>query len=164
MRRPLRTLLLLGLVLALGTGGALASNGPHGNVRAKARTAPGQLQLSGTGAITLNGQLTAFGVIPEDGGSLSVQDQRGDATVTLNGARQSLRGRRLNLKRAQGSFYIQGSKVSARVQGNNISLSAAGRGQALVAGIGNFILNGGDSQQWPPGYGVIDLLPPARPA
>jgi hypothetical protein len=149
--------LVLVLTLGLFASGALAARVPS-----KSRLVPGQLELSGTGAVTLTGELTAFGVIPEEGGVLYVQDLRGDATVTLNGARQALKGRRVNLKRAQGSFYIKGSKVNARVQGNNLSLSAAGRGRASVAGIGTFVLNGAEPQDWPPGFAVIELLPPTK--
>jgi len=155
MPRAASYALVLALTLGLFASSALAAKPPS-----KARQhVPGQLELTGTGAVTLTGELTAFGVIPEEGGFLYVQDQKGDATVTVNGARQALRGRRVNLKRAQGSFYIKGSKVSARVQGNNLSLSAAGRGRASVAGIGTFVLNGAEPQDWPPGFAVIELLP-----
>jgi hypothetical protein len=160
MRRALAAVLCVALVLGLGAA-AMAAQSPRN--RSKARPlAPGQLQISGTGAITLNGQFTAFGSIPDENGTLVVQDQRGDATVTLNGVHQQLRGRRLNLRRAQGSFYIKGSRVSARLQGTNLSVSAAGRGQATVAGIGTYVLNGADAQDWPPGFALVDLLPPAR--
>ena len=153
----------IALILALALGVVAADAVGVVKRPAKSRQhASGQLELSGTGAVTLSGEVTAFGVIPEEGGVLYVQDQKGDATVTLNGARQTLRGRRLNLKQAQGAFYIKGTRVNARVQGNNLSLSAAGRGRASVAGIGTFVLNGGDQQNWPPGFAVIDLLPPTK--
>jgi uncharacterized lipoprotein NlpE involved in copper resistance len=159
----MRRMVSIGLVAVLGLVlcATATAAGERESARRTAKQAPGQLELTGTGAVTLNGQLTAFGVIPEAGGSLVVQDQRGDATVTLNGARQPLRSRRLNLRKAQGAFFVKGTKVNVRVQGNNVSLSAAGRGRASVAGIGTFTLNGADSQEWPPGYGIIELLPPA---
>ena len=160
MRRALVAVLCLALVLGLAAA-AMGYQPPRNRSKARPQ-APGQLQLSGTGAITLNGQLTAFGSIPDENGTLVVQDQRGDATVTLNGVRQQLRAHRLNLRRAQGSFFIKGTRVSARLQGTNLNVSAAGRGEATVAGIGTYVLNGAESQDWPPGFAVVDLLPPAR--
>jgi hypothetical protein len=150
---------LVGLVVAVALAlTPVAQAGPgKGKVRRAAAPA-GQLQVSGTGAITLTGQLTAVGVIPS-AGTLTVTDLSGDARLTVNGRPRPLSRGVARVPVATGQFYVKGGRVKVRVSGVGVSLSAAGRGRAALAGVGTYALNGSAPQSWPPNRGVVELLP-----
>jgi hypothetical protein len=115
--------------------------------------------VSGTGAVTLNGQLAAVGVIPSNG-QLVVTDMGGDTKLTLNGRpkRVSPRGT-VKVPAASGQFYVAGKRLKVRVSGVSLTLSAAGRGRVSLAGVGSYALNGAAAQPWPAANGTIELLP-----
>jgi len=140
--------------LALSAAAATSRGG-----RAPATQPSAQIGISGTGAVVLNGQLTAIGTIPGKG-TMSVHDLQGDARVALNGARPK-GGRIINVRRASGALYVKGSRVRVRITGAGLSLSVAGRGKVTLTGVGTYQLNGEEAQPWPEDLGQIDLRPPA---
>jgi hypothetical protein len=157
----MRRLIVLGavLVLVLALAGTALAAKRRGTARPKAAVPAGQLQVSGTGAVTLNGQLAAVGVIPSNG-QLVVTDIGGDTKLTLNGRpkRVSQRGT-VRVPGASGQFYVAGKRLRVRVSGVSLTLSAAGRGRVSLAGVGSYALNGAAAQPWPSANGTIELLP-----
>jgi hypothetical protein len=163
-RRWLHGAAAVAAVLALAAGSASAAVATGIEARpGKGRTQPalpsGQLATSGTGAIIIQGQVTAVGSIQgRAGGQLVVQDLFGDAVVSVNGGRQ--RGRRVNVRNVKGSFYVKGRRVMVRLVAPSMTASIAGRGRVTLNGVGTYDLNGTGEQSWPEGAFQLELLPP----
>ena len=155
-----RSLALLCLALLVALAAAAPALGARDGQR-RERPATGQIEATGTGAVTIRGRVVAFGLIPGRA-SLVVTDFDGDATVRIDGVLKRIPARTgvLRLRRASGRFYIEGSSLRVRIVGAGLVVSAAGRGRANLVGVGDYRLNDGPERDWPGAREPVPLLPP----
>lgn len=111
------------------------------------RVPSAQLQVTGSGAMTVTGRMVVNGSIPSRG-RVTLIDRAGDAKAYLAGTRLEFRRGRLTVRRASGILYVTGSGVSVQVRGVHLSFSVAGNGVARLAGSGRYRLNAGPVRAW----------------
>lgn len=143
MTRALITAILAAVVLSLLAGSAMA----QGQQEPTQRTTSARLEVDGAGTVVLRGRFVVFGVLASRS-RLVVTDRAGDAKLAVNGEPVALRKRKAKRIRAQGRIYIAGRNVVIRAQSKDLTLSVAGRGRALLRGVGVFRLNDGPSFEW----------------
>jgi hypothetical protein len=142
----IRRALALAVAVALVVP-ALAQAAPSREQRGDARVPSAQLQVAGSGAMTVQGRMAVHGTIPSPG-QVIVIDRRGDASAYLAGSRLEFRRGRAIVRRAAGILYVTGSNVSVQVLGIDLSFSVAGNGQARLLGSGVYRLNAGPERNW----------------
>lgn len=143
MTRALITAILAAVALSLFAGNAMA----QGQEEPAPRTTSARLEVDGAGTVALRGRFVVFGVLA--GGSLLVvTDRAGDGKLTVDGEPVALRKRKAKRIRARGRIYITGRNVVIKAQSKDLTLSVAGRGYALLRGVGVFRLNDGPSFEW----------------
>ncbi len=112
------------------------------------RTMSARLEVDGTGTVLLRGRFVVFGVLAKRS-LLVVTDRAGDARLTMDGEPIALRKRKTKrIRRAQGRIYITGRNLVIRARSKDLTLSVAGRGRALLRGVGVLKLNDGPSFEW----------------
>lgn len=111
-----------------------------------------RLQVEGDGLVNLRGTLVAFGLLPE-ATTIWVNDVGGDARFVLDGRQPRLREGRVTRFRGSGRFYLSGSDVRVQLRGDDLSISAAGRGRVRLRGEGEYRLNDAPARSWPGGRG-----------
>jgi hypothetical protein len=148
-----RRALAIGVALMLAVPVLASAAGPNAP-RQDARAPSAQLQVAGSGAMTVQGRMVVHGTIP-DQGQVIVIDRRGDATAYLAGSRLDFKRGRAIVRRAAGILFVTGSKVSVQVLGIDLAFSVAGNGQARLIGSGTYRLNAGPTRNW--GRGTIKV-------
>jgi hypothetical protein len=144
MTRALITAILAAVALALFGGQALAQE----REKPTPRTTSARLEVDGAGNVLLRGRFVVFGALASRS-LLVVTDRAGDGELTIDGEPIALRKRKeKRLRRAQGRVYIAGRNMVVRVRSKDLTLSVAGRGRALLRGVGAFRLNDGPSFEW----------------
>lgn len=151
----IRRALVTAVVLAAVAVPAPAQAAPHAQ-RVDARVPSAQLQVDGSGAMTVIGRMSVNGTIP-DRGQVVIIDRRGDAVAYLAGVPLEFKRKRATVRRASGILYVKGSNVSVQVLGVDLSFAIAGNGQARLLGSGTYRLNSGPERSW--GRGVINVSP-----
>ncbi len=160
-----RFLILAAALVTVPAAPAMAADAPR---QIDQGTSVGTFDASGSGQVTVRGQVTAFGRID---GSLVVRDLAGGAVVKLNGVAQrpkvvltaTGKVRVFTFLRVSKNFYVKGRNVRIALgsrAGRELSISAYGRGQVLrLGGNGTFAVNGGDVQSWLDGVLPIAIRP-----
>lgn len=118
---------------------------------AHART--GHLALNGGGEVRVVGNLLIYGKL-SGRNRIIIVDRRGDAAITINGTRR--KGRKVKNSRVRilrtsvknGRIYVRGRKVTVKVIGPKMDLSAAGTATARLRGTGIYTLNRGSRNTW----------------
>lgn len=156
---PSRPPILLAILALLAAFGLMLAAAPADASRQRLSDGDGaaRFQAAGSGALTLQGRIVAFGLLPQRG-RLVIVDRRGDGYVTFNGRRRLAprsggRPRTVRIPRAEGRFYAAGSKISITLAGPHLSVSAAGRGMVRLRGDGQYAVNEGPLTPWSPGDG-----------
>lgn len=112
------------------------------------RTTSARLEVDGAGNVALRGRFVVFGVLASRS-LLVVTDRAGDAKLTINGEPIALRRRKAKrIRRAQGRVYLTGRNLVINARSKDLTLSVAGRGWALLRGVGVLRLNDGPSFEW----------------
>ncbi|HWH15192.1 MAG TPA: hypothetical protein VNT51_10635 [Miltoncostaeaceae bacterium] len=139
MTRRLPAPALAALVLALAAPPVLAQD------------PAGRLYADGSGAVTLEGDVLAYGVGMGPPVTLRVVDRTGDARVMVAGVLLEPRRTRRTLEyrvRTGERFMVSGGRVSIEVRGDRLSISAAGVGMARLRGRGRYVLNDVTGPRW----------------
>jgi len=126
--------------------------------------ATGQLSAQGSGIVSLQGKLIAYGRILGPG-LIVIRDPRGDAVVRVNGRlrripRSGVLRVSLTSVNPDGSpFFVQdASGLQLRIMAVVLDVAAAGHGRATFDGDGNYSVNGSaSSQSWSDAGGPLDL-------
>jgi hypothetical protein len=157
------------LAAALFVTSALGSLGLPATAEAASSSA--RVQATGTGTIVVQGQLVVFGLVTGTS-RITVVDRRGDGHVTMNGRTRmrSLKGqrrkkRRILIRKAEGRFYVRGSRISVVVRSPSLNVAIAGKGKLRMKGVGRYTLNGSRARNWsrdPRRWRVVRLRPPKR--
>ena len=142
VRRPYLLAFLVAGLLAVGPPTVAAEHDESGRCEA-----------AGRGKVVLQGHVVAFG-LARGRSRIVVVDRRGDATLSVDGRTrmQSLdrpkRWRKVVIPRAEGRFYVRGSRVSVVVQSRRLSVAIAGTGRLRMKGQGRYSLNGAAARNW----------------
>jgi hypothetical protein len=149
----------LGLAFAAQASAAVAPVSPVSLVRPKppqpdvTAAAAGQLAAQGSGIVSLQGRLIAYGRILGPG-LIVVRDPGGDAVVRVNGRLRRIPRSgvlRIALASVEGDgspfFVHDASGVQVRIMGVVLDVAAAGHGRAVLDGDGNFSVNGSTTRQ-----------------
>lgn len=155
----------VGLLLALAIMAAWASLADaQSSVETQGERVPSaQLEVTGSGRVTLEGRLAATGSLSPRS-TVVITDRKGDATAFVSGRALPFRTaitsrvRTARLNRAAGILYVNGSNVQVRVVSNELTFSVAGVGRARLQGRGDYRLNGSTTRTWPRTW--ITLAPP----
>jgi hypothetical protein len=107
-----------------------------------------RLQVDGDGTVRLTGRLVTFGLLPRRS-TIWVVDRAGDARFVFDGRQPRVGAERATRVRGSGRFYLSGSNVLLRVRGEDVSISAAGRGRLQLRGDGVYKLNDSPAMSWP---------------
>jgi hypothetical protein len=127
-------------------------------------TAAGQLAAQGSGIVSLQGKLIAYGRILGPG-LIVIRDPGGDAVVRVNGRlRRIPRSGVLRVSLASASadgspFFIHDpSGLQLRIMAVVLDVAAAGHGRATLDGDGNYSVNGSQTtQSWSEAQAPLDL-------
>lgn len=126
-----------------------------------------RLQVEGDGLVHLRGSLVAFGLLPRPA-TIWVNDAGGDGRFVLDGRQRRLRDGRITRFRGTGRFYLSGADVRMQIRGDDLSISAAGRGRLRLRGDGEYRLNDAPTEPWPARAGrtppVAIVAPPSPEA
>jgi hypothetical protein len=149
------------IVVPAATGPARADTQP---------TAAGQLAAQGSGIVSLQGKLIAYGRILGPG-LIVIRDPGGDAVVRVNGRlrripRNGVLRVSLASASAEGSpFFIHDSSgLQLRIMAVVLDVAAAGHGRATLDGDGNYSVNGSQTtQSWAEAQAPLDLEAVATP-
>lgn len=125
-------------------------------------------KIRGQGAITIQGQgKAAFigqidqwqGTVDQGGqGVAIIIDQGGDAVINTQGQGQkTVLGENKTKYQGLGQLSVEGTKVVLIVQGNNLQITATGKGTVLLKGEGSFQIEGQKEQSITPGNVEIKL-------
>ncbi len=103
----------------------------------------GTLIAEGDGTAVLSGNLTIN--ISATNARLVIKDLAGDANVSIEGEYTEVNGdddgdnnRALVYHNLTGTVHISGSRLTVMVHGDDISLTAEGKGSAILSGIGTY--------------------------
>jgi hypothetical protein len=184
--RAIRLLMGAALAAALGAAPAMSAIGPvavpgppiglpvaaaaPGRADPPPPAAAGQLAAQGSGIVSLQGKLIAYGRILGPG-LIVVRDPGGDAIVRVNGRlRRIPRSGVLRVSLASASadgspFFIHDpSGLQLRIMAVVLDVAAAGHGRATLDGDGNFSVNGSQTTQtWAEAQVPLDLEADATP-
>ncbi|MEW6583553.1 MAG: hypothetical protein AB1416_12425, partial [Actinomycetota bacterium] len=111
----------------------------------------GQLHVvsQGTAYVDVQGRVVALGVLPQPS-RLEVKGRPGAFRVTVDGEVQRPNRRGLVRLLTAGRLFVQSiAPVRIRIQGADLDVSFAGRGQAFLSGAGTYSLNGSADEPWP---------------
>ncbi len=156
--------------LAVGVMLALAALAPE----ASAEEGRGHVRLQGEGTLTAHGDGLAAvrgrieATVSARGGVLLVKDVAGDAVVEVHGHGDTASWNGFDVYFGAGEATISGSDVAFVVVGNNVELTATGKGWAYLKGKGSFYVNDRGPFCWTfdgrfaPVDGAVDPLPEAE--
>jgi hypothetical protein len=157
---PVALALLATLALAVPAGAALTPRAGGG---------AGNLHMIASGPVTVDvqGKLVAWGLLPAPG-RIEIRGKAGTFTVRLGGVVQRPNRRGVvRLVDASGPFSVQGpTGVRIRIGAEDVDMSVAGRGSALLSGTGTYSLNGAPYVAWtaqPITIGPPPRVKPPRP-
>lgn len=133
-------------------------------------TAAGQIAAQGSGIVSLQGRLIAYGRILGPG-LIVIRDPSGDAIVRINGRlrripRSGILRVSLTSASPDGSpFFIHDSSgLQLRIMAVVLDVAAAGHGKATFDGDGNYSVNGSTTtQSWADAQMPVDLEAAATP-
>lgn len=127
---------------------AVAAGRDRPGARVDQRVPSAQLQVTGSGKMTVVGRLAVNGAMPSPARILII-DRGGDARAHLAGVPLSFNRRgRARVPRAEGILFVSGSNVTVRVIGSRLTFSVAGLGRARLQGEGRYQLNNQDARAW----------------
>ena len=106
-----------------------------------------QLELSGVGKLQLKGRFVVYGQI-ERARWISVVDSARDARLLIDGKSIRFKRGRAKVRKPEGRFYLQGSKLRVTVSTAEMSIALAGIGKARLDGVGSLRMNGGTTLPW----------------
>jgi hypothetical protein len=115
--------------------------------------AGGQIDIEGSGRVTLNGSFMTWGTVR--GMSIRVTDQRGDGMLRVGAACVPLRPGRGGMRTAtvrspNGRVVVDGTGVQVDISGRgSLAIAVTGSGTGLLNGVGTFTVNNGNPQSWP---------------
>lgn len=128
-------------------------------------SAGGQIDIEGSGRVTLSGSFMTWGTVR--GMRIRVTDQRGDGMLRVGASCVPLRSsgggtRTATVRSPKGRFVVDGTRVRLEISGRgSLAIAVTGSGTGLLNGVGTFTVNNGDPRSWP--LKAIDLaLAPAK--
>lgn len=129
----------------------------------------GTFDAQGSGTLTMQGKMTAFGKAT---GSITIRDVTGSAVVKLNGVRQKPRIVRAGTakvrvytssSRGARAFYVAGTNVRLAITAplpGSLSISMFGKARIVrMSGIGTYSVNSGAEASWSEARGAITVAP-----
>src|SRR5438034_568515 len=138
-----RKLSAVGLIVAASFVAITAGAGP---ASAAVAAGGGTLTANGTGGVGARGLLDEQ--VTATNGILLVKDIGGGATIDVVGATSHAPFGEFTAYFGFTSAHITGTQVAVIVVGQDIDLTAIGRGWAYLKGTGTYTVNGGATQPW----------------
>ncbi len=152
---------LLGLGAALAAIALVAVAAGAAPASAAVVAGSGTLTANGTGVVGVRG--AGDETASATNGIILVKDIGGGATIDITGATGHAPYGEFTAYFGFTSAHVSGSQIAVVVVGQNINLTATGRGWAYLKGNGTFSVNGGELQPWNPNGGFAGIGA-ARPA
>ena len=150
MRIAFSLTIMVAVVLATAASALGAPQLPRSAVKLL-NQAPGgdsaQLELSGVGKLQLKGRFVVYGEI-ERARWISVVDSARDARLLIDGKSIRFRRGRAKVRKPEGRFYLQGSKLRVTLSTAEMNVALAGIGKARLDGVGSLRMNGGTTLPW----------------
>ena len=114
--------------------------------------AGGQIDIEGSGRVTLTGSFMSWGTVK--GMSITITDQRGDGMLRVGrdciAFRPRGRVRTATVRSPNGRFLVDGTDVRVDISGRgSLAIAVTGSGTGLLNGVGTFTVNNGNPQSWP---------------
>lgn len=115
--------------------------------------AGGQIDIEGSGRVTLSGSFMTWGTVR--GMSIKVTDQRGDGMLRVGASCVPLRSagggtRTATVRSPSGRVVVDGTAVRVDISGRgSLAIAVTGSGTGLLNGVGTFTVNNGNPQSWP---------------